>query len=62
MHLMRYMPHDHPINFARCCERGREKYYKWISLTCNMGFMEKATVHSSSLDLGEDGEVTQTLI
>lgn len=63
MHLMRYMPCDHPINFAWCCERGREKY-KVIPLTCNMGFMEKATVHSSSLDQRDqgDGEVTQTSI
>lgn len=64
MHLTRYMPRDHPINFAWCCERGREKYYKVIPLTCNMGFMEKVTVHSSSLDQRDqqDGEVTQTSI
>lgn len=42
------------LNVAR--RGGREKYYKVISLTCNIGFMEKAMVHSSSLDLGGDGE------
>lgn len=59
---MRYMPCDHPISSAHVAREGERNNHKWISLTCNMGFMGKATVHPSSLDLGGDGAVTQTFI